>query len=187
MIVTASWKIFIAILIAFAGGYFAKCLERYCDNDDYVFRGDVDNMGTSVRTELSKNNKFYIPKWRRLELKYYCMQISDLLKQYDDCVYICKRYAEETKVDPTNKRWSSVEEAAEMRDILSRRINPFAYAANDIARLYGEEVASMVQCGVQNNVNYDILVARTGITSCSKRKYYKAYHQFFYILDKYRN
>ena len=184
MITIASWKIFVTVVIAFAGGYFAKYCEKYCRGWDYLFKGDVDKMGKQ-RGEVSKNKPYYIPKYRFFELKYYCMQVPDNLNELVEADSIIRNDISKEKVK-TSSVGDPVCKAVMKREVLRAKLKPFQAAANELSKFYDKDIVDMVKIGSTENISYDILIARLGETPCSKARYYEAYHWFFYFLSKYR-
>lgn len=184
MITIASWKIFITVVIAFAGGYFAKYCEKYCRGWNYLYKGDVDKMGKQ-RGEVSKNKPYYIPKYRFFELKYYCMQTVDDIWELNEADSIIKNDISKDKVKSSNVG-DPVYKAVMKREVLRTKLQPYFAAVNELKRFYDGLIVNMVMLGVQENIGYDILIARLGEAPCSKAKYYEAYHWFFYFLSKYR-
>lgn len=184
MITIASWKIFVTAVIAFAGGYLAKYLERYCKSWDYLYKGDIDNMGKQ-RGEVSKKKPYYIPKYRFFELKYYCMQIDDNLNELAEVDSIIRNDISKDKVK-TSMVGDPVCKAYMKRELLRNKVQPFQAAVNELSKFYEQDIVNMVKVCATENVGYDIFVARVSDSPCSKARYYEAYHWFFYFLSKYR-
>ena len=137
------------------------------------------------RTEVSKNKPYYIPKYRFLELKYYCMQVCDYIKEFDEIDSMSKNDISKDRVQ-TSDISDPVTSAFLKKTAIRGRLSPYRLAIKKLKTLYSDEMVNMVATGAVEDIGYDILIARIGDVPCSKAKYYEAYHWFFYFLDKYR-
>lgn len=138
-------------------------------------------MSTIIKPQISKNNEYYIPKYRFLELKNFCLQYSDWKKainSIDGFSGYCRSEIMDKKV---YRAMSSVEFSVINREEFKKRID-FINKAADIA---DKEIAKWLIIGVTNPVSYDYLKNIHGIP-CSRDTYYRRYRKFFFILDKIR-
>lgn len=138
-------------------------------------------MGTKIRSELSKNNPYYIPKERYYELKYHCLQYNDWKKKRADYI---------NSIGPMSSALRPVR-GSSITDPVTRMAMVIAY--------YDELITEVEQCckdaepeiqyyileGVTKGMSYDTLLARYEIP-CGKDMYYDRYRRFFYLLDRSR-
>ena len=131
-------------------------------------------MSTIVRPELSRKNKWYIPKHRYYELKHFCLQYSDWkdhVRSHGDV-----KRSGDVRTDP---EWSDpVGNEAAYREYYLEQIfmvESSAYEADaDIGRYILQAVTEDLSFTVLRMV-YEI--------PCGKDMYYDRYRKFFYILD----
>lgn len=139
-------------------------------------------MGTTIRPELSKKNKYWIERHRYYELKHFCLQypiwkcayhsLDGLSKRPTDLMIFSKGMGIS---DPTSK-------CAEARAYYLERMEMIEQAAIQT----DAELAEYILNGVTEGWSYDILKARLEIPCC-KDVYYELYRKFFWILSKKRN
>lgn len=138
-----------------------------------------------TRSELSEKNIYYLPKYRRYELKYYCLQFPIWKKAYDSLSTLDYRkkdlndfnnYIKSNNYgDPTAKRALALEHFSKKMDLIKKT----AIEAD-------EELCDYILIGVTQGKSYDWLYANKNIP-CSKGTYYDRYHRFFWLLSKYRD
>lgn len=130
-----------------------------------------------MRSELSEKNKYYVNKYRYLELKYRCLQYPDWNKAYEtihhmvanDLIFVRKG---NTRSDPVAKYILA-------RDAYYQRMKPIEDAAVEA----DEELSRYILKGVTEGLSYDVMNANEQIP-CSRDTYYDRYRRFFFILDK---
>ena len=138
-------------------------------------------MGTTIRPELSENNKYWIDRHRYYELKHFCLQyltwkrtlqtMDGLNRTSRDLNY---HIGSNTHTDPTSKE-------AEARMFYTERIKM-------VERLVEEtdsELASYILKGVTEAASYEYLKNSLDMP-CSRDTYYDRYRKFFWLLDKTR-
>lgn len=138
-------------------------------------------MSTVIKTELSENNQYYIPKYRFLELRNYCLQYPEwkkILKNKDG--YRCKSGISRIG-GGVNFDESFIEETVIRRDEVYNKVTSVLNAA----KMADEELVDYIVKGVTLGVSYDYLKLKCGIP-CSRDTYYRRYRKFFFILDKIR-
>ncbi|GHV47358.1 hypothetical protein FACS189499_04720 [Clostridia bacterium] len=139
-------------------------------------------MGTTIRPELSGNNKYWIEKHRYYELKHFCLQYPIWKKAYlaldglrarpiAHDVFSKMGYIS----DPTAKCAEERLYYSEKMELLERT----AIATDDLLHTY-------ILKGVTEGVSYDHLKSRLDIPCC-KDVYYDLYRRFFWILSRERN
>jgi hypothetical protein len=139
-------------------------------------------MGTTIRPELSVNNKYWIERHRYYELKHFCLQYPIWKKAYSALGGLSNRPTELVASSNTGKISDPTAKCAEARLFYSekmRMIEQTAIATD--ATLY-----SYILKGVTEGVSYDHLKARLEIPCC-KDVYYDLYRRFFWLLNKTRN
>lgn len=139
-------------------------------------------MSTEIKAELSKNNEFYIPRERFLELKHFCrqydlwqMMLTSWSNLHTKCVLNAERLGHDI-LDYTGK-------TVEYRDKYQRKIDMIQQAA----KLADDEILDILIEGVTQGRSYNVLEARHGGLPFSSKYYYERYRKFFYILDGLRN
>lgn len=138
-------------------------------------------MKSSVRPELSKENKYWVSKNRFYELKYFCLQYPFWKKQYEEIDGMYGRAIDSihsrlnTPSDPTSK-------AVEMRSTYFERMEVVEQAAIE-ADPY---LASYILKAVTEGLSYNYLKTKLEIP-CGRDMYYDRYRRFFWLLDRSRN
>ena len=138
-------------------------------------------MGTTLRSELSEKNPYWIEKHRYYELKHFCLQYSIWKKAYAaldgsnvKTMSLAMRVVTNNIDDPTSRY-------AIARAYYSDRINMI----ERIAKLTSSDLSEYLLQGITEGWSYDILKARLNIPCC-KDIYYDLYRRFFWLLDKER-
>lgn len=127
-------------------------------------------MSTLIRTELSKKNKYYIPKYRRLELKNFCLQYKEWETEYLNL----NGYSGIDMFDPTS-------EIAIRRLELKTKMDMVKQCAQECDVYLGGFIFNSVITGR----TYNYYCTAKGM-ACGKDMFYDRLHKFFYILDKRR-
>ena len=129
---------------------------------------------SDTRPELSKKNKWWIPKHRYYELKHFCLQYEDwkeYVRSHGD-----RKSSGDVRTDP---EWSDPvgNEAAYREYYLGqmRMVEDSAYAAD-------EYIGSYILRAVTEDLSFTVLRMVYEIP-CGKDMYYDRYRKFFYILD----
>ena len=139
-------------------------------------------MPTTMKSELSKRNPYYLPRNRYLELKYYCLQVpkweencrlySGLLSRPDNLAAFGKRYGFS---DPTFEAMRVVTE-------FSTKVDRVKKASEQTDPVIGNYIFTAVTKGY----SYDAMNANSQIP-CGREEWYKLYRKFFYILSNSRD
>lgn len=138
-------------------------------------------MPTVIRPEVSKKNKYWIPRNRFYELKHFCLQYPEWKKAYSDTKYISATSYDDTRVtnsgygDPTYK-------LAEERILYFNKM----LAVEKAAKETDPELDNYILRGVTEGLSYNYLFTQLNIP-CSRNGYYTKYRKFFWILNKYRD
>lgn len=137
-------------------------------------------MGTTIRTKLSKQNKWYIPKERYLELKHWCLQYQWWKEEVSNYYWYSR-----TELTQINNIYpggiSPVELAYERMKEFEYKIDLFETCIK--ATTDDPEIQNALWLGLKEGKSYKVMHA-LGIIHCSERMYYDNYHKFFWILDK---
>lgn len=138
-------------------------------------------MGTTIRAELSKRNKFWIEKHRYYELKHFCLQYPNWKKLYDSLDGMSKRTLRQVSISGSGNIDDPTAKCAEKREYCMKRMAMI----EGISRATDETLADYIIKGVTEGLSYDVLKVQMNIP-CSKDVYYEAYREFFWLLDQVR-
>lgn len=117
--------------------------------------------------KLSDKNPYSLPHYRTLELKYFCLQYDDWVKEAASLNLYLK---EKTPADPTGN-------LAVKLSWYTSRID----AIKHCCILAGDKEGILLE-GVTKGRSYDILEARHGVLPWSRKSYYDCYRRFLFIL-----
>lgn len=115
--------------------------------------------------KLSKKNPYALSHYRTLELKYFCLQYNEWIKEVDAINLYLKGD------DPTGECAIKLKSLHDDIDL----VNLSCHLAGDIDGVLLE--------GVTFGRSYDILEARRGVLPWSRKGYYDCYRRFMYILS----
>lgn len=138
-------------------------------------------MSTKLRAELSTRNPYYIPKERRYELKYHCLQYGLWIKRRRELIDSIGNLGHSR----SPVRGSSIPDPVYK---ISAAITYYDELIKEVERCCHEaepELEGYLLKGVTEGLSYDKLYAMYEIP-CGKDMYYDRYKRFFYILDKSR-
>ena len=138
-------------------------------------------MGTNIRPELSKKNKYWIEKHRYYELKHFCLQYPIWEKAYQALDGFSKKADTLVAISKTNVISDPVAKCVESRLFYSERMNMIKNVANETDPL----LASYILKAVTEGIAYDYLKVKFNIPCC-KEVYYELYRRFFWLLNKVR-
>ena len=135
--------------------------------------GKVNEM-YSGRNELSKKNKYYISKYRFLELKYFCLQYPEFKSKYEAVTYYpsYKLNYEVHTHHTIDHIFNIVEEREQFRKKMDIIEQSCIAADPDI---YPWILKSVTQ-GISFQNLWDI--------PCCKDTFYDRYHKFFWLLSQ---
>ena len=128
----------------------------------------------SGRNELSKKNKYYISKYRFLELKYFCLQYPEFKSKYEAVTYYpsYKLNCEIHTHHAIDHIFNIVEEREQFRKKMDIIEQSCIAADPDI---YPWILKSVTQ-GISFQNLWDI--------PCCKDTFYDRYHKFFWLLSQ---
>lgn len=136
-------------------------------------------MGTVIRPELSKKNKYWIPKYRYYELKYFCLQYPEWRKE----LVKCQEEIVHSSSLILKKREKSLED----------RVSEIAIRKNSLEEKIEKVVSSCKESdpciwkflliAVTEGKSWTYLQTVLRIP-CGRDYFYDRYHKFFYILSR---
>lgn len=134
-------------------------------------------MTTKIRTELSKNNEYYISKYRYMELKYFCLQYDEWKNEYQSMSYISSQNFPGVKNRNTFSDFTG--NAAVRRSYLAEKLKLVEQTAIDT----DEELFPYLILAVTKGLTYNELYLMRNMP-CGRTRYYKLYRKFFYLLSQ---
>lgn len=129
------------------------------------------------RSELSPRNKYFVPKFRYLELKNWCLQYPEW-KQNLASITVLK--SKQPKL-PSGKNADPTLQTVLTRDRLLVNIT----LLEDTAKLADSFLAPWIIKGVTESYSYDYLHLKLEMPA-SRDMYYDRYRRFFWLLDQTR-
>lgn len=136
-------------------------------------------MSTTIRSKISKENPYYISKYRYLELKNFCLQYPEWLKAY--------LYLKETdgrsfkgilKVGNTQTNNDGTADLAMKKVYLDRRMK----LIEDTALAADSEIGNYIFKAVTEGYSFTYLKTKLEIP-CGRDFYYNRYRRFFWLLN----
>lgn len=134
-------------------------------------------MSTTVRSELSKKNVYWIEQHRYYELKHFCLQYPLWKKAYSEIDGIC-RQNNESEVKTTSPETSITEKYADDMLYYSERMDMVEKAAYNTDPILSKYIIKAVTEGY----SYEYLKSKLDIPCC-RDVYYQLYRKFFWILN----
>jgi hypothetical protein len=142
-------------------------------------------MGTDIRPECSKKNKYWISKHRYYELKHYCLQYNEWREEY------AKLSSELGCFGGNGVIFAGAKAAGEYSDRtgeMAVRLAELKRNIDLIEKTCGDAdgaLWSYILKGVTEGIGYPALTVLYDIP-CSVDTYYDRYRRFFWLLDKAR-
>lgn len=127
------------------------------------------------RSELSHKNKYWIPKFRYLELKNFCLQYPDWKKELIEMSFLKTK----SEISPPGNFSNPTEQLALKRMKLEENIN----LINSIAEETEPTISNWLIKGITENLTYEYLKYQLDLPA-GRDLYYDRYRRFFWILDK---
>ncbi len=129
------------------------------------------------RSELSPRNKYFVPKFRYLELKNWCLQYPEWKQSLAS---ITELKSKQLKL-PSGKNADPTLQTVLSRDRLMVNIT----LLEDTAKLSDSFLAPWIIKGVTESYSYDYLHLKLDMPA-SRDMYYDRYRRFFWLLDQKR-
>lgn len=140
-------------------------------------------MGTKVRAELARTNKYWISKHRYYELKHFCLQYDEWKKAYTAIDETLISSPNLDRIYSSNKSPADLTAKCAMaKAYYSSLIEMVENAAYEADKILG----SYILKAVTEDLSFTNLKTRFEIP-CGKDMYYDRYRKFFWILSKARN
>ena len=139
-------------------------------------------MRETIRPELSKNHKYWIPKHRYYELKYFCLQYPLWKKAYDILDGLQGYSYDIVRSSKTNVISDVTAICVEERSIYRDRMNIIEKTTIET----DPYLASYILKAVTEGRSYTYMKETLNIP-CGKDMYYDRYRRFFWWLDRKRN
>ena len=135
-------------------------------------------MPTNQRSELSQKNKYWIPKFRYLELKNFCFQYPEWKQQLASITEIRAVFPKSSLGNFSNP----TEQNALCRDRLESNIN----LIDSTAKEADSYLAPWIIKGATEGYSFDYLHLQISMPA-SRDTYYDRYRRFFWLLDQKRD
>lgn len=137
-------------------------------------------MGTIIRPEISRNNRYWIDKHRHYELKHFCLQYPEWKKAYRLSTSISSSIGDQSSRgssygDPTAKQAIRRARYLERIELIER-----------VAGEADEDLHNYILKAVTEGLSYTYLRTKLNIP-CGRDLYYDRYRKFFWLLDNARD
>ena len=129
------------------------------------------------RSELSTKNKYWIPKFRYLELKNYCLQYPDWKKELSQISVLQTHSQISTAGKFSDPTFAIVLKRERLQENIS--------LIEDTATKADEFLAKWIVKGVTESLSYEFLHLQLNMPA-SRDTYYDRYRRFFWFLDQVR-
>lgn len=139
-------------------------------------------MATTIRPEISEQNKYYIDKHRHYELKHFCLQYPYWKKQYAAYTDIGPNLSSFERIYSNSLPSDSTANWAIKRAYYLEKIELIERAAEETDYILYKYILKAVTEGLSYTYLRNILQI-----PCSRDLYYEKYRRFFWILNKLRN
>lgn len=137
-------------------------------------------MGTVIRPDISRKNKYWIDKHRHYELKHFCLQYPEWKKTYNSSPSVSLS----TAIEATR---SNMHSDSTFKEVMRRkRYLERIELIEQVAREADGSLHNYILKGVTEGLSYTHLKHKLDIP-CSKDTYYDRYRRFFWLLDKTRD
>lgn len=137
-------------------------------------------MGTIIRPEISRNNRYWIDKHRHYELKHFCLQYPEWKKAYRSFTSISSSVTDcqpkgDFYGDPTANQAIRRAQYLERIELIER-----------IAGEADRDLHNYILKAVTEGLSYTYLRTKLNIP-CGRDLYYDRYRKFFWLLDNARD
>ena len=139
------------------------------------------NMGTAIRPELSKKNKYWIDRHRYYELKHFCLQYKLWRDLYLSIDGMATHIPDWMPVSKTNLHSDPTAVAAKAKAYYRERIK----MVDDASKATDPDLGSYIFLAVTEGRSYESVDARYSVP-CSRDTFYDRYRKFFWILNQMR-
>ncbi len=137
-------------------------------------------MSTVIVPEVSKKNKWHIPKYRSLELKYFCLQYPEWVREYARLSE--SAYGRGNYISGIKHQIEYIDKTSDIAIKLSN-LNSKISLVEKIAKMSDSEIGEYILKGVTSGIPFVKLKTIFDIP-CERDMYYDRYRKFFWILDQ---
>lgn len=130
----------------------------------------------------SKKNKYYIPKNRIMELKYFCLQYNDW--KHDLRLLSTSTLKGHSYISFKGTGGDIADETAE-RAVKRQELETYIKMVEDTALSCDKEYGKYILKAVTEDLSFVTLSMMHGI-DCNKNTYYDRLHKFFWMLSRIR-
>ena len=135
-------------------------------------------MGTVIRPELSKSNKYWISKNRYYELKYFCLQYPEWKKSYlgldEDTLFSNIAVGQNT---------SDISVPTEKLAMVRMKYKEKMMLVERMAKESDPDLGDYIFKAVTEGLSFTHMKTLLNIP-CSRDTYYDRYRKFFWLLNK---
>ena len=131
---------------------------------------------TLIRPELSRKNKYYIPKHRYYELLHFCRQYDDWKKELSSIALLGSPTVEFHSEHSENS-------TTERNAIRINQLRTKMGLVEKCADIAGEDLAKYIFLAVTKGMTYEALLLKYNVPCC-RVIFYEYYRKFFWVLDK---
>ena len=135
-------------------------------------------MGTDIRAEISKDNKYYISRHRFYELKHFCLQYPEWKARYVEFDSLARGSAGEIRAKGISDPVVYATEHREKYLKLMETVEQTCIAADS-------DIYQWLLRAVAYGVTFTTLKTKYDIP-CGKDMFYDRYRKFFWLLDRIR-
>lgn len=139
-------------------------------------------MATTLRAELSTNNKYWIDKHRYYELKHFCLQYPVWKKEYAAYTNIGPNLSSFEQIYSDNMPSDSTANWALKRAYYYEKIDLIEKVAKETDYILYKYILKAVTEGL----SFTYLKTRLNIP-CGRDMYYDRYRRFFWLLSEIRD
>lgn len=140
-------------------------------------------MCTSIRPQISENNKYWIDKHRYYELKHFCLQYRSWKKIYEA---LNELGVSSPAFDITGSKGNEPGDPTARLALAKTYYSDKIKMVERIAKEADESIGEYILRAVTEELSYTHLKSRLEIP-CSRDMYYDRYRRFFWLLSKARN
>ena len=138
-------------------------------------------MGTSIRSNLSRRNRYWISRHRYYELKHFCLQYSEWLTEYRSI----DGYQKSSRMNLTGVKSTAISDATERLTEAKMYYFERMSLVKSLCKEADPELSDYIFKAVTEEVSYSTLRTKYDIP-CSKDYYYESYRKFFWLLSNAR-
>lgn len=136
-------------------------------------------MSTTIIPEISKRNKYWIPKYRFLELKYFCLQYPEWKREYR----ILQTSIATSSTNSEIKTQQEFQDPTGNLAVRLEKLNSKISLVGKIAKMSDPEIGDYVLLAVTEGISFVNLKMMYEIP-CERDMYYDRYRRFFWLMDR---